>query len=310
MGAEIYRGRYDPLAALANAPSLMHMDLVPDGPNRLSGPYYIDGAHHPYRRDKLKVFISRGSVWVYEEGGKSLSLPQWLIDYGGASNFKEALSMINSGKQNVVWIAPQRDEEQKEVRYVETAALRGARGYDLNTCALFRWMCGMFPEEKVRFVWDRYNVTTDSHGNAVFWVVDKDGRILYDKRIYYKEDGHRDKDFFPSRQYRVRDGYTGRCFFGDCVPDDGKKAFLVESEKSALLGALYYDRRFLATGGKSNLRDIPSGVMLLPDMDAREEWSHKGNVWPWWQKWGIPESEIPKTADIGDMIVYKIQKKL
>jgi hypothetical protein len=140
----------------------------------------------------------------------------------------------------------------------------------------------------------------------VFWYVDQDGRILFDKRILYKEDGHRDKSFFPGRQFRVGDGYSGRCYFGACVPDDGRKAFVCESEKSALLASLYYGgRRFLATGGKGNLRGIEPNMMLVPDMDARIEWEEKGEVWPWWEKWGVPVGEIPDHADIGDMIVAK-----
>ena len=235
-----------------------------------------------------------------------MSLPQWLIEFGGAADYKEAMKMINGQPQVLEWHREFREKKQ-ELRYVDADVLRGAKAWPLEKCSLFRWMCGLFPEERVREVWDKYNVTTDSHGNCVFWYVDQDGRILYDKRILYKEDGHRDKDFFPGRQFRVADGYTGRCYFGACVPDDGKKAFIVESEKSALLASLYYGgRRFLATGGKGNLREIEPNMMLVPDMDARMEWEEKGEVWPWWEKWGIPVSEIPDHADIGDLIEMKM----
>lgn len=299
------RGRYDPLTALQNAGRLMGMELEQTGHGELCGPYYLNGERHAYRRDKLKVFISRGNVWVYEEGGRGVSLPQWLIEFGGAADFKDAIRMIKGERQSIVWSHDFRDKVSPEVRYVPMDVVRGAAGYDLNGCNLFRWMCGMFPEADVRRVWAEYNVTTDSHGNCVFWYVDQQGRVLYDKRIYYKEDGHRDKNFFPGRQYRVKDGYSGRCFFGACIADDGKRAFVCESEKSALLGRLYYGRRFLAVGGKSNLHDVDDRMLLLPDMDARIEWEEKGEVWPWWEKWGLPVEEIPATADIGDMIVYK-----
>lgn len=299
------RGRYDPLTALQNAGRLMGMELEQAGPGELCGPYYLNGERHAYRRDKLKVFISRGNVWVYEEGGRGVSLPQWLVEFGGAADFKDAIRMIKGERQSIVWSHDFRDKVAPEVRYVPMDVVRGSAGYDLNGCNLFRWMCGMFPEADVRRVWAEYNVTTDSHGNCVFWYVDQQGRVLYDKRIYYKEDGHRDKNFFPGRQYRVKDGYSGRCFFGACVPDDGKRSFVCESEKSALLGRLYYGRRFLAVGGKSNLHDVDDRMLLLPDMDARIEWEEKGEVWPWWEKWGVPVEEIPATADIGDMIVYK-----
>lgn len=304
MGRDKFRFEYDPAVALQNAPKLMGMELVRHGQG-LQGGYYLNGDRHSYRKDKLKVFISRGSVWVSEEGGRCVSLPQWLIEFGGAADYKEALKMINGQPQVLEWHREFREKKQ-ELRYVDADVLRGAKAWPLEKCSLFRWMCGMFPEERVRNVWDEYNVTTDSHGNAVFWYVDQNGKILYDKRILYKDDGHRDKNFFPGRQFRVADGYTGRCYFGACVPDDGKKAFIVESEKSALLASLYYGgRRFLATGGKGNLREIEPNMMLVPDMDARMEWEEKGEVFPWWEKWGIPIGEIPDHADIGDMIVAK-----
>ena len=301
------RGMYDPLTALRNAGKLMRMELNPSGQNRLCGPYYLNGERHPYRKDKLKIFIGRGSVWVNEEGGRCISLPQWLIEFGGAADFKEAVKMINGESQSIVWDRGTREKFRAETLYVEKAALIGAKQYPLESCPLFRWMCGLFPEESVRKAWDLYNVTTDSHGNAVYWYVDQNGNVLYDKKIAYKEDGHRDKGFFPGRQYRVADGYNGRCYFGACVAYDGRKAFVVESEKSALLAYLYYGRRFLACGGKGNLREVEGNMVLVPDMDARREWEEKGDVWPWWEKWGLPIEEIPDHADIGDMIEYRIK---
>lgn len=300
-----FRGIYDPLVALKNAPKLMGMELVEHG-NGLQGGYYLNGDRHPYRKDKLKVFISRGSVWVSEEGDRCISLPQWLIEFGGACDFKDAVKMIKGESQAIHWNHEMRKKKEAQVQYVSQDVLIGSKSYPLENCALFRWMCGLFSEDKVRETWDLYNVTTDSHGNAVFWYVDQSGKILYDKRIAYKEDGHRDKDFFPGRQYRVADGYSGKCYFGACLPDDGKKAFIVESEKSALLASLYYGgRRFLATGGKGNLREIEPNMLLVPDMDARMEWEEKGPIWDWWTKWPAGEV-VPSHADIGDLIERKL----
>ena len=298
-----YSFAYDCVAAMRNVPRLLGMELEMHG-NGWQGGYYLNGDKHAYRRDKLKVFVGRGSVWVSEEGGRCVSLPQWLIEFGGASDFKDALRIIKGQPQAIEWNREFRKRVAPEVQYVSKDVLEGAKRYPLEKCPLFRWMCGMFPEEKVREVWERYNVTTDSHGNAVFWYVDQQGRILYDKRILYKADGHRDKSFFPGRQFRVADGYSGRCYFGANLEGDGRKSFIVESEKSAIIASLYYGRTFLATGGKGNLREIEPDMMLVPDMDARIEWEEKGPVWEWWKKWpaGIP---IPEKADIGDMIVAK-----
>ena len=216
MGKDSYRGLYDPIAALRNAPKLLGMDLKEHG-KELQGGYYLNGEKHPWRRDKLKVFIGRGSVWVYEEGSRCISLPQWLIEFGGAADFKEALKMIKGESQALVWNRDVRERVVSKVQYVGKDVFEAAKAWDLKRCALFRWMCGLFGEERVREAWDRYNVTTDSDGRAVFWYVDQDGRILYDKRISYQENGHRDKLVHPGRQFRVADGYSGRCYFGACI---------------------------------------------------------------------------------------------
>lgn len=301
MGREIYRGQYDPVAALSNAGRLLGMELRPCGKNRLCGGYYLNGEPHRYRRDKIKVFVSQGSVWIMEEGDRTVSLPQWLIEFGGAADYKDALKMIKGESQALHWNGEVRERAVPKVQYVSPDVLEGARQYDLKGCPLFRWMCTMFPEDRVREVWKSYNVTTDSHGNACFWYVNQDGKILFDKRIAYREDGHRDKTFFPGRQYRVADGYSGRCYFGACLPDDGKKVFICESEKSALLATLYFGRRFMACGGKNSLGEIEPDMLLMPDMDAREEWSNKGEIYEWWKKWPAGEV-VPDHADIGDLV--------
>jgi hypothetical protein len=76
---------------------------------------------------------------------------------------------------------------------------------------------------------------------------------------------------------------------------------VVESEKSALLGALAYGGVWLATGGKGNLKDV-ANAKLYPDFDAREEWERKGSVVEWWQGW----HECGATSDIGDLIEWKV----
>lgn len=294
--------------AFERIPEITGLEMTRNGA-KWQGGYYINGDRHPYRRDKLKVVLWKNGIWVFEEGGEGLSLENWLQQYGGAKDYWDAIAIIEGKSTGFHY---DRDVRKKEVKlqYVDPSVLLGAKQYDLRKCSLFVWMCRMFPEDKVREAWEMYNVTTDSHGNAVYWYVDQNGKILYDKRISYKEDGHRDKNFFPGRQYRVVDGYTGRCFFGSCLPDDGKKVFVCESEKSAILGWLYWGRRFVATGGKGNLSCVEPGMLLCPDMDARIEWEEKGEVWPWWEKWGKPVSEIPAKADIGDMIESRLLHSL
>lgn len=306
MGKDSFRFDYDPVAALQNCGKLLGMELIQHG-RQLEGAYYLTGEHHPYRKDKLKVYCQNGTVWVSEEGGRCISLPQWLIEFGGAEDYKAALRMIKGEDQAIHWNREFKKRlEAPVLRYVSPDVLTGCKQFDLKNCNLFNWMCSMFPEEKVREALDLYNVTTDSHGNACFWYVNQEGKILYDKRILYKTDGHRDKTFFPGREYRVGGGYTGKCYFGACLPADGKRVFVCESEKSAILGYLYWGRKFVATGGKGNLREIEPDMMLCPDMDARIEWEEKGEVWPWWEKWPAGEV-VPDHADIGDLIERRMK---
>jgi hypothetical protein len=302
-----YRGQYDPLTALLGAGKLMGMELTPCGENKLCGPYYLSGEPHQWRRDKLKVFISRGCVWVAEEGGRCISLPQWLIEFGHAADWKEAISIIRSGSGAFVW-----DGQKKhvtgagETRYVDPAVLRGARAYDKELSPLFRWMYSMFPRERVAEVWDRYGVTTDFHGRTTFWYMDSIGRICHDKSIWYKEDGHRDKQKPMGRNYRVADGYSARCLFGaHLIPEEGEICCL-ESEKSVLLSALEYpDKIWVGAGGKSQLRGVNERFVLYPDLDAVEDWAGKGGrMEEWWLDWGLDPLSWPKNADFGDKIAW------
>lgn len=313
MGKEdTYRGQYDPLSALLNAGSLIGMDLTPCGENKLCGPYYLSGEPHPWRRDKLKVFISRGCVWIAEEGGRCISLPQWLIEFGHASDWKDALRIIKSGTGAFVWDGEKRRVNGNgETKYVDYLVLKGAVAYDKELSPLFRWMCDLFDRDDVVDIWNKYGVTADFNGRTTFWYIDANGRICHDKKIYYKEDGHRDKQKPMGREYRVADGYSARCLFGaHLVPENGEIC-CVESEKSALLAALQWPEKcWVATGGKSQLRGVNDRFVLYPDLDAVEDWTGKGGrMEEWWLSWKLDPLSWPKNADIGDMIAWERMSK-
>lgn len=307
MGQDSYRFAYDPLAALNNAGRLLGMDLRPCGVNQLCGAYYLSGEPHPTRRDKVKVFISKGSVWIKEEGGKCISLPQWLMEFGGAEDFASALKMIKGESQALHWSGSSRPLRRGEVKYVDPGVLKAARSWELERCPLFRWFCGLFPEERVREAWDRYNVTTDSRGLAVFWVLDRNGRILHDKRMKYQDSGHRDKSFGGTRVYRTADGYSGRAAFGSHLIPYSGDILVTESEKSAIGLYLWTGKTVIATAGKSNLHERDPRLICYPDKDGFEEWEATGNrCVRWFDDWELPYEQQPATADVMDMIEWKI----
>lgn len=290
-------------------PRLTGLPLVRHG-KQWWGACRMSGENHP-RKDKLKVYIWNGRVYLHEEGGDTLGVDRWLIQYGGANDKNVWRILRGDGSY---WTPPVRKEaaeEEPEIKYVGKEALEALGKFPLERCPLFRWMSGLFGEEKVREAWKRYHVTTDTYGKAVFWYVDKEGRILHDKRLSYGEDGHRLKERAPGRKFKVDDGFSGRCLFGEDSAGDGACVYVVESEKSALLGYLYWGKPFVATGGKSNIRLVKGrDCILCPDMDARQKWNEYGEVWRWWDLWCKSEEEIPRTADIGDMVVNLVEKNL
>jgi len=291
-----YRGMYDPVATMQNVPALLGMELVKHGQG-LQGGYYLNGDRHAYRRDKLKVFISRGCIWVSEEGGRCVSLPQWLIEFGGASDFKDALRIINGKPQAIEWNRESREKVAPKVQYVSPDVLEGAKQYPLEICPLFRWMARLLGEDKVRKVWNAYNVTATSKGGACFWYLNPSGQICHDKIVFYGEDGHRIKTLPMGRKYRIGDGYTENPMFGSHFKNKPKG--ILESEKSALMASCYYGGVWLATGGKGNLRD-PGGIPLYADRDAEEIWSAKGDCVDWYSDW----PECGEHSDLGDKIEW------
>lgn len=309
MGSDKFRFAYDPAVALQNAPKLMGMDLRECGHNKLCGAYYITGEPHPWRRDKLKVYIWKGSVFVSEEGGITMSLQNWLIHYAGCADFKEALRLINGQPQVLEWHREFKERTHRQIQYVSRDVLDAARLYDLHKCPLFIWFCSLFPEDRVREAFERYNVTTDGQGLAVFWAVNQDGLILHDKRMKYLPTGRRDKSFGGTRKYKTADGYSGRCFFGShLIPACGDGDILtVESEKSAIGLYLWTGKVVVATAGKNNLRERDPRLLCYPDKDGFEDWEATGNrCVRWFDDWELPYDEQPDTADVMDMIEWNI----
>lgn len=293
--------RYDIYRTFENLPRIMGMELVRRG-DRWEGGYYMNGERHQYRRDKLKVAKWNNDIWVHEEGGESQSITTWLQNYGGASDYWDAVRILRGGELPVKFDGGFRPKKVERGRTVPRDAYEGEAAYDLGRCPLFCWMADLFGAERVREAWERYGVTTDAHGNAVFWSVDVSGGVLHDKRMRYKSDGHRDREYGAWRKYKTGDGYTGRSFFGAYVWRNEEKVYLLESEKSALLFYLYYNKPAMATGGKNALRDVDDRIILVPDMDARHEWDEHGNVWEWWKNFdGVEDHD-----DIGDAIVRRI----
>lgn len=296
--------KYDVRSVFEKIPQIVKMELTRKG-EQWQGPYYLNGEPHPWRRDKVKFYKFKGSIWATEEGGQTISMTTWLQNYGGAADYWDAVNILKGVKSS--YVMPRcATAQSNSFKVVGMDVLYAAKQWDLKKCPLFVWMCGIFGEEKVRKVWDLYNVTTDKDGNAVFWATDVNGDVLHDKRMRYLSNGHRDKSFGGSRKYTSAKGFTGRCMFGAHLAGNCKHVRVVESEKTALLAALYTGKVFLATGGKNALRDVDNKMILYPDMDAISDWSNRKGavVQQWWLDW----PEVTDHADYGDYIEFLWRK--
>jgi hypothetical protein len=304
----------------------MGLDLVWHN-NTWIGRYYINRDQHPYRKNKLTVKLYGGNIYVFEQGGPHMSIIDWLIQFGGALNKYAAISILKRGCGNYYVMPGQRERGEIPARYITKQDYNLYLQNERSKCPLFVWMTRLFGFQKTDETWSKYGVTSDFKGNVVFWYFDVEGRICYDKVMKYGFDGHRDHSFGGGRHYKTADGYTARPFYGsNLIVDDaedendadnsGKREnnssqselFMVESEKTALICAIVFPQyTWLSCGGKANLKNLDNRFVLLPDMDAVQDWSQnkkEAKVCEWWVGNNVSEKD-----DIADLVIRKIYNK-
>lgn len=298
----IRRELIDLNAVMDNIPTIMGLELKRTR-NGWQGGYYLNREKHPYRRDKLKVWVWNYNIWVKEEGAPGISLQTWLCTYGGAADYKEAYRIMRGNAIPLPYVASERG--RVEGKYVPEEVFAEYCQYDLGRCNLFTWMCRLFGQQRVMEAWARYYVTSTESGETCFWYVNNEGKICHDKRVRYLWNGRRDKSYGGSRKFKTADGFNQRCMFGaHLVESDDEIVNIVEAEKTAIACSIVYGGIWLATGGKSALKDTDDRTRLYPDLDAVNEWREKGHVVEWWENCGL---ELDSHADILDMIEIKLR---
>lgn len=172
---------------------------------------------------------------------------------------------------------------------METALMeKTLTAYPINP--LYRWMSVVMGEEGARELFLLYNVGTSKAwgGSAVFWQVDVNGNVRAGKVMGYDpKTGHRVKEPDPQvawvHSLKKINLDLKQCLFGEHllgVGDPEQQVIIVESEKSALIGAWKMpDYVWLATGGIQMLRPTQAlsgrDVMLIPDLGAEDTWRAK-----------------------------------
>ena len=141
-----------------------------------------------------------------------------------------------------------------------------------------------------------YIIGATPEKDVVFWYLDIEARLRTGKIIRYNPlDGHRDKshsiDWIHSRMKRSgelpKDFNMVQCLFGEHLLrlHTDKKVAVVESEKTAVIcSALMPEYVWVATGGKSNIREQTMRVLrgrdviLFPDIDGYGLWREKAQI--------------------------------
>jgi hypothetical protein len=166
-----------------------------------------------------------------------------------------------------------------------------------------KFLCGLFDRDTlesptIKRLGELYAIGATNDMDIIFWQIDINGKVRTGKIMKYGEDGHRIKDGYGVNWVHAKmkkdgllpdDWELTQCLFGEHLlnwsMNKNKTVALVESEKTALIGAACYPQYlWLATGGKSQMSDekmkVLSGrtVILFPDVDGYNEWTEKAKT--------------------------------
>lgn len=155
----------------------------------------------------------------------------------------------------------------------------------------------LFGIEQIKDVAEQYGIGATRAGDVIYWQIDTENRVRTGKIMKYNPiNGHRIKegvgqvDWIHSRLKRLgnlpADWILSQCLFGEhLINKEGNKekmVALVESEKSAIIGAMQFpEYLWLATGGINNFNaeklKVLSGrkVVIFPDVDGMEKWRER-----------------------------------
>lgn len=142
-----------------------------------------------------------------------------------------------------------------------------------------------FTSDIVKKITEQYYIGSSDRwkGATVFWQIDKNFKIRAGKIMLYDiKTCKRIKNPIKHFDWITADGGK-QCFFGEHLLDgNNKTVVIVESEKSAIIGSIYFpDYLWLACGGLRMLQEekfkilIGRKIKLIPDLRATDIWKEK-----------------------------------
>ena len=220
----------------------------------------------------------------------------------------------------------------KPIKYIPRNEVIKSLGEYKNQHQLFDFLCGFFPEEDVLTTFKNYCVGSHrAFPNAtVFWYINGTKQITRGKIMAYDKSGHRIKKPYPQissahKELGLLDYEQDKCLFGEHLlkRHPNKTVCIVESEKSAIIAALYSpEYLWLACGSASQLNSRwlkglkGRKVILYPDRGQEQHWADKAAVLQSQIKCDIALSYLLRNHtialagdgdDIADLILEEIQ---
>jgi transcription elongation factor Elf1 len=177
--------------------------------------------------------------------------------------------------------------------------------YDLDFNSSFiNSLIGHVNDERLVFeTLKKYYVRTENDA-MIYPFIDKDNRLTYVKKMEYKGLNRTKHIYAP---YKANKGRFKQCLFGLHLVNDNTINCIVESEKTALICAMYYPNfTWLATGGANMISKISvlnSGTVFPDKGKAYNDWSDKVNSTKFSMSRMIEDSNLPDGSDLADMII-------
>ena len=182
---------------------------------------------------------------------------------------------------------------ESEIEYLDKKVFQYFESTNFNN-PLYLFLKSYFEESKVEVVLDLYKVKTEKlNGDylTIFPQLDLEFNLRTIKKMKYNfQTGKRTKNFF--QWYNPNKSNLKQCLFGLHLlnhPEFKKlKIIIVESEKTTLLGMLYFKNKylFMATGGlmnltKEKLKPLENReIILMPDLSPIDS---KNSAFDYWK---------------------------
>jgi hypothetical protein len=184
----------------------------------------------------------------------------------------------------------------------------------LKENVFFMYLVRLFGMNEAYRLQEMYNIGTAKGGGTIFWQQDKEGRFRTGKVMYYRSDGHRDKNrssWYVHKQVK-KDFELRQVFFGEHLITDNNPIALCESEKTAILMSIFEPKyTWLAAGGSEMLNAyrlyrLPRLDLVCPDDGQFEKWQKKTKIFNNRQmdvsvSNAVKEGLLEKGADIADL---------